>query len=178
MGTLRVVLTGGPGAGKTTVLAELARRGFTVLPDSARAVIAERQAAGLPPRPAPEAFARLVLERDIAQYTASAASAAGVRFFDRCALEPLGMLAGLQVLQDADQALLQSLRFHPAVFLCPPWRAIYVTDAQRDHDFAHAERVAAKCARWYAQCGYTIATVPCTTVTARADFILQTLGLA
>jgi predicted ATPase len=175
MGTLRVVLTGGPGAGKTTVLAELARRGFTVLPDSARAVIAERQAAGLPPRPAPEAFARLVLERDIAQY---AASGAGVSFFDRCALEPLGMLAGLQAPQDADQALLHSLRFHSTVFLCPPWRAIYVTDAQRDHDFAHAERVAAECARWYAQCGYTIATVPCTTVAARADFILQSLGLA
>lgn len=171
---MRVVLTGGPGAGKTSVLDELARRGFAVLPDSARAVIAERQQAGLAPRPAPIEFARAVLARDLAQ---AEASGAGWTFFDRCALEPLGMLDELQALRADDAALLRSLRYHPTVFLFPAWRAIYVTDAQRDHDFDHAQRVQDACARWYAQCGYHVVTVPCVPVAERADFILRTLGI-
>ena len=44
-----VILTGGPGVGKTTVLAELAARGHATVAESARAVIAERRAAGLSP---------------------------------------------------------------------------------------------------------------------------------
>ncbi len=171
---MRVVLTGGPGAGKTSVLDELARRGYAVMPDSARAVIAERQQAGLAPRPAPVDFARTVLARDLAQ---TEASGARLTFFDRCALEPLGMLAELQALQADEAGLLQTLRFHPTVFLFPAWRAIYVTDAQRDHDFDHAERVQDACARWYGTCGYSVVTVPCAPVAERADFILSTLGL-
>ncbi len=169
---MRVVLTGAPGAGKTTVLDELARRGRAVMPDSARAVIAARQQAGLAPRPGPIDFARAVLARDLAQVEASGD---GLTFFDRCALEPLAMLAELQALRADEAALLHSLRFHPTVFLFPAWREIYVTDAQRDHDFAHAERVEQACARWYAHCGYTVVTVPCTPVQERTAFILRTL---
>jgi predicted ATPase len=40
-----VVLTGGPGAGKTTLLEELGAMGYAIVPESARAIIAERLAA-------------------------------------------------------------------------------------------------------------------------------------
>ncbi|WP_201496038.1 AAA family ATPase, partial [Rubrivivax sp. A210] len=54
----RIVITGGPGAGKTTLLAELATRGYETVSESAREVITERLARGLPPRPDPATFAR------------------------------------------------------------------------------------------------------------------------
>ena len=62
------ILTGGPGAGKTSVLDCLHKRGYLVMPESARQVIIERRAQGLPPRPDPEAFAREILSRDVEQY--------------------------------------------------------------------------------------------------------------
>lgn len=191
MTALRVVLAGGPGAGKTTVLDELARRGWAVRPDTARALIAERQQAGLPPRPAPAEFARQVLARDLAQLQAVAS---GCVFFDRCALDALGMLQGLGGMTATEEALLRSLvlarpessspsslqaptpaPFHRSVFVLPPWREIYVTDAQRDHDFAHAERVHAGVNDWYRRCGYTTVSVAPGPVAARADAILQRL---
>ncbi|MFD0634363.1 AAA family ATPase [Catenulispora yoronensis] len=42
----RYVLTGTPGAGKTTVIEELRRRGHAVVGEAATEVIARRQAAG------------------------------------------------------------------------------------------------------------------------------------
>jgi predicted ATPase len=42
----RYVITGAPGAGKTTILAALHERGHAVVPEAATDVIAQRQAAG------------------------------------------------------------------------------------------------------------------------------------
>jgi predicted ATPase len=62
-----VIVTGGPGAGKTTLLAALAAIGYATVEESARAVIAERQARGATRRPDALAFAREILGRDIAK---------------------------------------------------------------------------------------------------------------
>ena len=64
----RIVLTGGPGAGKSTVLDVLQRQGYTTGEDAARSIIRERKAAGLSPRPVPSEFAKQVLDREIATY--------------------------------------------------------------------------------------------------------------
>ena len=69
------VITGGPGSGKTTVLAELMRLGHRCIPEDARAVIQEQVASGgraLPWADAPR-FADLLMERSIATYRAQAA---------------------------------------------------------------------------------------------------------
>jgi GTPase SAR1 family protein len=47
----RIVITGGPGAGKTTLLLALQARGYTIVGDSARAIIQERCDRPAPERP-------------------------------------------------------------------------------------------------------------------------------
>src|SRR5215831_1817656 len=54
----RVVVTGGPGVGKTTLLAQLHASGYTIVSESARAIISERRRRGQSPRPEPAEFAR------------------------------------------------------------------------------------------------------------------------
>lgn len=171
-----VVITGAPGSGKTTLLNELARLGHDTMPESARAVIAERRAAGLSPRPEPLAFARELHRRDVASYHAVGASTRWV-FFDRSAVESLGMVQDLDPLpKETLDRLLASHVFHRTVFLLPPWEAIYVTDAERDHDFEHALRVHASLARWYEACGYRLQEVPCLAPRDRAAFVLDVLA--
>jgi len=46
-----VIVTGGPGVGKTTLLVELAAMGYATVEESARAIIAERLASGASRRP-------------------------------------------------------------------------------------------------------------------------------
>jgi predicted ATPase len=171
-----VVLTGGPGAGKTTVVAELAAMGHTTVEDSARAVIAERLARGASPRPDPSAFAREILRRDINRYVGQPQSSKWI-FFDRGLIDALGLLQEVAPLPAHElQAMLAAYPFHPSVFVFPPWEAIYVNDSERDQSFADALDVHDKVVRWYRACGYILHEVPRLSVSQRAQHILRLLA--
>ena len=58
------VITGGPGAGKTSVLENLASKGYGYIPETARQIIRERLSKGLTPRPGPEIFAKEIFNKD------------------------------------------------------------------------------------------------------------------
>jgi predicted ATPase len=171
----RVVITGGPGVGKTTLLTELGARGYATVSESARTIIAERRAQGQSPRPAPVAFAQEILRRDTEKYDANPGQSGWV-FFDRSAIEALGMLheAAPLAAPQLDNAL-RRYSFHSSVFVLPPWSAIYTTDGERDHSFPWVEHVHNQLVRWYRSCGYTLCEVPCLPVAARAEFVLHAL---
>jgi predicted ATPase len=169
-----VVLTGGPGAGKTTLLAELASMGYATVDESARAIIAERLASGLTPRPSPLEFARQILHRDIDKYLAQPPTAGWV-FFDRGLVDALGMLHEVSPIPDEElQALLDRYPFHKA-FILPPWEAIYANDAERDQTYAEGVVVYEKLRNWYRLCGYQLHEVPRLPVAQRARHVLDVL---
>ena len=56
----RIVLTGGPGAGKTTAPEVLRNHGYATGDDAARSIIRERKLSGLPSTPDAPIFARQV----------------------------------------------------------------------------------------------------------------------
>lgn len=170
---LRVVVTGGPGVGKTTVLRELEAMGYAVVAESAREIIRERLAQGLPPRPEQQEFAAELIRRDRAKLDQPSP---GPVFFDRCLVESIGMARECGLLSEREaKEMLKGLPFHPRVFILPPWREIYVNDAERDHTFEHCERVHRALAEWYAACGYDVCEVPRTDPRQRAERILGEL---
>jgi predicted ATPase len=170
-----VVLTGGPGAGKTAVLAELAAMGYTTVEDSARAIIAERLARGASPRPDPAAFAHEILRRDIDKYRAHPRTSQWV-FFDRGLIDALGLLQEVAPPPAHElRATLTAYPFHPTVFVFPPWETIYVNDAERDQSFADAVIVYDKVVQWYRSCAYIVHDVPRLSVAERAQHIVERL---
>jgi predicted ATPase len=171
----RVILTGGPGAGKTAVLAELAAMGYTTVEDSARAIIAERLARGESRRPDLAAFAREILGRDIDKYLGQPRSSKWI-FFDRGLVDALGLLQEVAPLPANElQAILAAYPFHPSAFVFPPWEAIYVNDSERDQSFADALLVYDKVVRWYRSCGYILHEVPRLPVRQRTQYVLRIL---
>jgi predicted ATPase len=173
-----VIVTGGPGAGKTALLAELAKMGYSTVEESARAIIAERLARGASRRPDPVTFAQETLRRDIEKYLGRPRTGQWV-FFDRGVVDALGLLhevAPLPILEL--QATLASYPFYPSVFVLPPWEAIYTNDAERDQSFAEAVHVHAKIVEWYRSCGFVLHEVPRLSVPQRAEHVLRMLGPA
>lgn len=166
----RVVLTGGPGAGKTTVLDVLRDSGYAIGEDSARSIIRERKAAGLSSRPEPRAFAEQILEREIPTYRSAMSSPV---FLERGVVEVAGMLKGLGVLDEHAIAKLIATYPYDHVFLFPPWEDIYQMDEERDHTFEHSIRVHGSTRNWYRQLGYDVIEVPVGEPNARAEFILE-----
>lgn len=172
----RVVFTGGPGAGKTTLLLELQARGHTIVGDSARAVIQHRRQRGLSPRPNAHDFAQEVLRRDVENHAAHAATP-GLVFFDRGVVDALGMLDEVAPLSQTElSAWLSKYPYAPEVFVLPPWKEIYVKDAERDHTFEHAESVHRSVQARYSRCGFRIVDVPKVSVPERCAFVLKALA--
>lgn len=171
----RYIFTGGPGAGKTTVLELLRTRGFTCKQEVAREIIKERLSKGLSPRPAPAQFAQEILVREIAQYDQSIPERPPI-FFDRGIGDALYMLAQCGVMEEA-QIASQLIRrpYNRMIFLFPPWREIYTTDAERDQSYEEASEVYRKLRQWYRQLGFTLVPVPLGRAEERMEFILKTV---
>jgi predicted ATPase len=171
-----VVFTGGPGSGKTTLLAKLASMGYATVEESARAIIAERLAAGLSRRPNPSEFAHQILSRDIEKYFAQPRTSQWV-FFDRGLIDALGMLQEVSPMPGEElKAMLTKYPFHRSVFILPPWEAIYTTDTERDQTYAEALGVYEKLLRWYRSCDYDVREVPRLPVKQRARHVLRVLA--
>lgn len=171
----RYVLTGGPGAGKTTVLNALAERGYRVVPESARRIIKERLRKGLPRRPAPAVFANEILQTDIEQYRRFHSSQEPV-FYDRGVPDALYMLDTAAALPgDTAAGYVRDFPYNNVVFLLPPWARIYATDAERDQTIEEAQGVFEGMKQWYSSWGYETVEVPRLDVISRAAFILETV---
>jgi predicted ATPase len=175
------VITGGPGSGKTTVLAELGRRGHPCISEDARAVIQEQVASGgraLPWEDAPR-FAELLLERSIATYQEQAAlwrtqNAQAAIYFDRgigdaftCA-DLIGHTLPAALVEEAKR-----YRYRAPVFLAPWWPEIYITDSERRQGREEAERTEHAVTRTYIELGYRIVKLPLISPVERTNFILS-----
>ncbi|MEM9620295.1 MAG: ATP-binding protein [Pseudomonadota bacterium] len=169
---MRFVFTGGPGSGKTTLLETLHQQSLCTVPEVARALIRERNRAGLPPRPPPREFACAILQADIHNYHRTPAKQ--VSLFDRGIVDALAMAKQCGAIPAAYIDLLsRNFRYHKQVFLFPPWRDIYVTDNERDQTFAEAQEIYAQMRAWYVRCGYQPVEVPVGNISQRQSFVLS-----
>ncbi len=172
----RIVITGGPGAGKTTLLLALQARGCTIVGDSARTIIQDRRRRGLSARPDASEFAHDTLRMDIENFVHHAATPGPV-FFERGVLDALCGLDLVTPLNESELSRwLANYPYCSRVFVLPPWKAIYVNDAERDHTFEHAEWVNRIVQAWYRRCGYEVLEVPMVSVDERCTYVLEALA--
>jgi len=171
-------LTGGPGAGKTSLIHELASRGYAARAEAGRAIIQLAADRGDDhPWRDPRDFALRMLRWDIRSY--HEAEDQGPVFFDRGIPDVAGYLAlvGLPMIGEVDRAA-QSLRYNRTVFLLPPWRSIYIQDAERRQTFEEAQATSQAMADAYLAYGYDLVSVPKIPLEERVDFILDAVAEA
>ncbi|QAY79744.1 ATPase [Sphingosinicella sp. BN140058] len=167
------MISGCSGGGKSTLLEELARRGYAVVAEPGRRIIAEERAGdgrALPWRDA-AAFAGRALAMSVADH----AAAQGLTFFDRGIVDAAVAMVASGLPRPTD--LIESKR-HDRLFLAPPWPEIYVNDADRRHSLDAALRDYVRVRQAYREAGYAPVMLPLASVSARADFVLAALGVA
>lgn len=175
-----VVITGGPGAGKSSLIDALAADGFPIVAEAGRDIIRDQMACGGTALPwiDPAAFAQTMLDHDIAAYTQCARRADdSLVFFDRGVVDIVGYLTliGLPIPSSLDMAA-HRLRYRPLVFIAPAWREIYAQDTERKQDFDEARRTEAAMREVYLRYGYTLIDLPHASVAERITFIRRACG--
>jgi predicted ATPase len=172
----RIVITGGPGAGKTALLLALQAHGYPIVGDSPRAIIQDRRSRGLSPRPNAYEFAHETLRMDIENFVHHATTPGHV-FFERSVVDALCGLDCVTPLKESELSRwLSTYQYCSKVFVLPPWQAIYVNDTERDHTFEHAESVYRTVQEWYRRCRYQVIEVPKVSVAERCTYVLQALA--
>ena len=170
-----VIISGCSGGGKSTLLAELGRRGHSIVEEPGRRIVKQELQEGGSALPWIDAaaFARRAVAMAL-EDRASAAVLNGWVFFDRSLVDAAAALQHLT--GETDLAILaQEHRYHQRVFLTPPWPEIYRSDPERRHGIEAAEAEYSRLLEAYPALGYEVSILPKVSISERADFIESAL---
>ena len=173
----KIVFTGCPGAGKTSVIDYLQRKGVKTFPEAPRLIIEQqrRVGTGILPQEDFTGFSLLVLEEMLLQYNQPTSE---ITIYDRAIPDVVAYFKSRG--EEPPPHILQmapKLRYNQKVVMFPPWEEIYSKDGVRYESFDEAEKIAESLASVYQSLGYTLIAVPKTSVQERAAFIMDVLNI-
>ena len=177
MDTKTILLIGGPGSGKTSIINALTAKGYICYPEISRQVTLEAQKTGIDQLflKEPLLFSELLLKGRIEQFNNAVKEKANYVFIDRGIPD---VLAYMHYIGDSYPAFFdkacQDLKYS-AIFVLPPWKEIYVSDAERYETYEQAVLIHEHLMETYKNYGYSITEVPKDTVENRVDFIMKHL---
>jgi predicted ATPase len=171
-GNNRIIITGCPGSGKTSLIEALILNGQTGFPEIARNLIRE----GIEPpiwskKGDSGRFFELILRQRILFH--QSVIGAETAYFDRGIPDSLAYFKYLD--KKPPEKLSRAIaefRYHPVVFICPPWPDIYKNDPERRETFQEAEQLHAHTVEAYHECGYTLVELPRGTVAERLALVV------
>lgn len=183
---LRVVLTGGPSTGKTTLIRSLQELGYLCYPEEIRKLTQELlnpskvfQGGENPLLLTSDSldFNTRLLERRLGQWLDFNGQPAYLGFYDRGIPDVLAYMDAFgQVYPDHFQEEARRRRYD-CVFFTPIWPEIFVNDTERMESLETARLTEAKLLATYIDLGYDPIPIPLVPVEERIDFVLRELGL-
>ena len=173
-----IVIIGGPGSGKTTIIDGLVQKGYCCYPEISRQVTAEAQEQGIEQLflEKPLLFSQLLLEGRKKQFRDALLEPHQTVFLDRGIPD---VLAYMHYIGDSYPASFDTAcREHnySKIFILPPWENIYISDQERYENFEQAQFIHNHLVETYQKYGYELIEVPKDTVDNRILFILEEIS--
>ena len=172
-----VVIIGGPGTGKSTIIEALIKKGHCCYPEISREVTLNAKKEGIDQLflENPLLFSKLLLEGRIKQHQSALEELHQIVFLDRGIPDVLAYMhyIGDDFPSYFDEACKTHL--YSKIFILPPWEEIYLTDAERYEDFEQANLIYHFLKDTYQSYGYELIEVPKNTLDNRILFILDNI---
>ncbi len=170
-----IVIIGGPGTGKSTIIDGLIEKGFCCYPEISREITLEAKNQGIEQLflENPLLFSELLLEGRKNQFKNALEETNKIVFIDRGIPD---ILAYMHYIGDSypphfDLACRENV--YTKIFILPPWEEIYVSDEARYENFEQAKLIHNHLSETYKNYGYELIEVPKDTLDKRILFILD-----
>ena len=173
-----IVIIGGPGTGKTTIIDGLVAKGYCCYPEISREVTLEAKKQGIEQLflEKPLLFSELLLEGRKKQFQNATKEPHEVVFIDRGIPD---VLAYMHYIGDSYPATFDTAcreHTYSKIFILPPWEEIYISDNERYENFEQAKLIYNHLTETYQNYGYKLIEVPKDTMDNRILFILDEIS--
>ena len=175
----KIVITGGPGTGKSSIINELINRGYTCLEEISRQVILDSKKNGIDQLflANPLLFSKLLLKGRQQQYDQANKLEVGTVFLDRGIPDVLAYMDFID--RTYPQNFIDACKnsIYDFVFILKPWQEIYIIDNERYESFEEALKIHEYLLKTYQFYNYQLLDVPFNIVEKRVDYILNVLNI-
>lgn len=182
----RIVITGGPGTGKSTIIHNLEAAGYFCFHEVIRTMTMEAKKQGnegdFATNPLafvsdPREFNQRILDARVRDFQKGTAMNASVVFYDRGIPDVLAYMDFFNQKYNRSYVDACENYIYDAVLLLPPWEEIYVSDNERLESFEEATRIHEYLENTYRKYGYSPILIPEATVEERTAHILKEFNL-
>ena len=181
----KIVITGGPSTGKTSVIKQLEEDGYHCLHEVIRSMTSEEknqeEKIEIVSNPIvsvsdPLKFNLKILNARIEQFKRARKANDKMFFFDRGIPDVLAYMDCFQQTYDAIFSnACQNFRYDQ-IFLMPPWKEIHITDNERYESFEESLHIYYCLKNSYEKHAYDVTIVPKGSITERIEFILEQIN--
>ncbi|MEP2171878.1 MAG: ATP-binding protein [Polaribacter sp.] len=174
----KILLIGGPGTGKTSVLNTLIKRNFFCFPEISREVILKAQEQGIDQLflTKPLLFSEMLLNGREQQFLEAVKSKEEIVFFDRGIPDIHAYMDYFKTAYPSIYIEKSKQYKYDKVFHFSPWKDIHEIDNERYETFEETTAIDVFLLKSYTDLGYHIINVPFGTIEERTNFVLHSLS--
>lgn len=171
----KIVITGGPSTGKSAIINELTKRGYTCYEEISRQVTLDARKKGVEQMflTQPLLFSEMLLKGREQQYHEAENSDSEFVFLDRGVPDVLAYMEYAN--QKYPDTFIKSCKTYTYdyVFILAPWQEIYKSDAVRYESFEQAKIIHQNLLETYKKYDYDLQDVPFGSIETRAQHIID-----
>ncbi|CAL66419.1 AAA family ATPase [Christiangramia forsetii] len=171
----KIVITGGPGTGKSSIIHKLEENGEKCLHEISRQVTLEAQSSGIDQLflTQPLLFSEKLLDGRLKQYIEASGFKSDHIFIDRGLPDVVAYMDYFETeYPEVFNKTCENNRYDQ-IFILPPWKDIYTSDNERYESFDEALKISSYLYSTYKRYGYKPIEVPKLSVEDRTNFILD-----
>ncbi|WP_178984118.1 AAA family ATPase [Winogradskyella helgolandensis] len=179
MNPKKVVIAGGPGTGKTTIINELKKHEFLCYDEISRQITLQARKDGIEQLflTEPLLFSEKLLEGRAKQFADAQNESETVVFLDRGLPDVIAYMDYIGDHYPENFVTTCESHKYDSIFILAPWQEIFTSDSERYENFEEAIEIHQHLIETYKRFGYHLIDVPFGSVETRVEFILESLNL-